>query len=160
MEIHFNGPVQNVYTGNTEVYNDNAKKVVINTSTSSPNPATQHAQQAQVVEDVVPVTTSQPTEEQPQTQATTIDPSSLIFKTNEVNRAEVEALLKETLSVSKKKSVVCRKLCLLRDKFNLTAQDDTTKANIINAWLEKFGISANFKGSFNRKDFGSYYNKE
>ena len=63
MEIHFNGPVQNVYTGNTEVYNDNAKKVVINTSTSSPNPATQHAQQAQVVEDVVPVTTSQPTEE-------------------------------------------------------------------------------------------------
>ena len=116
--------------------------------------------QSEVTEDIASVATSQPTEEQPQTQATTIDPSSLIFKTNEVNRAEVEALLKETLSASKKKSVVCRKLYLLRDKFNLTAQEDTTKANIINAWLEKFGIAANFKGPFNRKDFGSYYNKE
>lgn len=71
MEIHFNGPVQNVYTGNTEVYNDNAKKVVINSSTSSPNPATQHAQQAQVVEDVVPVTTPK----QPETPTTEQQPT-------------------------------------------------------------------------------------
>ena len=65
MEIHFNGPVQNVYTGNTEVYNDNAKKIVnINgVEQPHPHPATQHAQEAEVVEDVVPVTTPQPTEE-------------------------------------------------------------------------------------------------
>ena len=38
-------------------------------------------------------------------------------------------------------------------------QDDTTKAIIINAWLQRFGLEQNFKALFNRKDFGNYYCK-
>ena len=51
MEIHFNGPVQNVYTGNTEVYNDNAKKVINNNGVEQTNPATHPAPQPQNIEE-------------------------------------------------------------------------------------------------------------
>jgi hypothetical protein len=53
MEIHFNGPVKNVYTGNTEVYKDNAKKVININGVEQTNPATQHAQHAEEVEEIV-----------------------------------------------------------------------------------------------------------
>jgi hypothetical protein len=88
-----------------------------------------------------------------------IDPSSLIFLPEEQNRSAVELLLKETLSISKKKSVVCRKLYQQRALYNLHQQDDSTKANIINAWAEKFALVGNFKSRFTRKDFGLYYGK-
>ena len=89
MEIHFNGPVQNVYTGNTEVYNDNAKKVVINTSTSSPNPATQHAQQAEEVEEIV--------EDKP-------TPS--FFRTNAQSITKIQAKWQEALGNTTKTAVI------------------------------------------------------
>ena len=88
-----------------------------------------------------------------------IDPSSLIFLPEEQNRSAVELLLKETLSISSKKSVVCRKLYQQRALYNLHQQDDSAKANIINAWVEKFDLAGNFKSPFTRKDFGSYYCK-
>lgn len=94
----------------------------------------------------------------PVTEKSEVDPSSLIFKPNEQNRAAVENLLKEVLSSSHKKSVVCRKLYEQRALYNLHAQDDTSKAKIINVWLTKFAIMSNFKTTFTRKDFGEYYN--
>ena len=88
-----------------------------------------------------------------------IDPSSLIFLPEEQNRIAVELLLKETLAISSKKSVVCRKLYQQRALYNLHQQDDSAKANIINAWVKKFDLAGNFKSTFTRKDFGSYYCK-
>lgn len=88
-----------------------------------------------------------------------IDPSSLVFLPEEQNRSAVELLLKETLAISSKKSVVCRKLYQQRSLYNLHQQDDSAKANIINAWVEKFDLAGNFKSPFTRKDFGSYYCK-
>lgn len=88
-----------------------------------------------------------------------IDPSSLVFLPEEQNRSAVELLLKETLAISSKKSVVCRKLYQQRALYNLHQQDDSAKANIINAWVEKFDLAGNFKSPFTRKDFGSYYCK-
>lgn len=95
--------------------------------------------------------------QQTQQPTAVVDPSSLIFKPNEQNREAIEALLKETLSISMKKSVICRKLYQQKDLYNLHQHDDTTKANIINAWLNKFGIESHFKALFSRKDFGNYY---
>ena len=88
-----------------------------------------------------------------------IDPSNLIFLPEEKNRSAVESLLKETLAISKKKSVVCRKLYQQRSLYNLHQQDDTTKAVIINAWLKKLGLEHNFRSLFSRKDFGNSYYK-
>ena len=88
-----------------------------------------------------------------------INPSSLIFKADEQNRPAVEALLKEALSISNKKSVVCRKLYEQRELYNLHTQDDTTKAIIINMWVKRFGLERHFKADFSRKDFGNYYCK-
>ena len=88
-----------------------------------------------------------------------IDPSSLIFLPEEQNRSAVELLLKETLAISSKKSVVCRKLYQQRSLYNLHQQDDTTKAVIINAWLKKLGLEHNFRSLFSRKDFGNSYYK-
>ena len=88
-----------------------------------------------------------------------IDPSSLIFLPEEQNRSAVELLLKETLAISSKKSVVCRKLYQQRALYNLHQQDDSAKANIINTWVKKFDLAGNFKSPFTRKDFGSYYCK-
>lgn len=89
----------------------------------------------------------------------TTDPAPLIFKNNEPNRQTVETMLKETLSSSNKKSVVCRKLYQQRELYNLHTQDDTTKAIIINRWVKRFGLERNFKADFSRKDFGNYYCK-
>jgi hypothetical protein len=94
-----------------------------------------------------------------QTSVPDIYPSFLIFKPDEPNRSAIESLLREALSTSKKKSVVCRKLYQQKDLYNLHTQDDTTKAIIINAWLQRFGLEQNFKALFNRKDFGNYYCK-
>jgi hypothetical protein len=93
----------------------------------------------------------------PQPSAATIDPSTLIFKPNEQNKTAVEELLKSTLTISTKKSVICRKLYEQRALYNLHAHDDTTKATIINAWLNKFGIT--IKAPFTRHDFGENYCK-
>ena len=83
---------------------------------------------------------SQPTPQPPQPSAA-IDPTPLIFKPNEQNPAAIEELLKSTLTISTKKSVICRKLYEQRALYNLHAQDDSTKAAIINAWIDKFGIT-------------------
>ena len=96
----------------------------------------------------------------PQPAPASLDHSTLIFLPNEQNRAAVETLLRETLSISTKKSVICRKLYQQRELFNLHTQDDTNKANIINEWVKKFGLESNFKTLFTRKDFGNYYCKE
>lgn len=102
---------------------------------------------------------SQPTPQPAPTQvaAATIDPTPLIFLPNEQNQAAIEELLKSTLTISSKKSVICRKLYEQRALYNLHAQDDTTKAAIINAWLDKFGIK--IKTPFTRHDFGENYCK-
>lgn len=99
--------------------------------------------------------------EQP-TQTTTaeLDPTPLIFLPNEQNQASVQEALKATLSISSKKSVICRELYKKRELFNLYRQDDTTKANIINAWIKKLNLTNNFRTLFTRKDFCSYYCKE
>jgi hypothetical protein len=86
-----------------------------------------------------------------------LDPSTLIFKPNEQNKTAIEELLKSTLTISTKKSVICRKLYEQRALYNLHAQDDTTKAAIINAWMNKFGIT--IKAPFTRHDFGENYYK-
>ena len=96
----------------------------------------------------------------PQPAPASLDHSTLIFLPNEQNRAAVETLLREALSISTKKSVICRKLYQQRELFNLHTQDDTNKANIINEWVKKFGLESNFKTLFTRKDFGNYYCKE
>ena len=99
---------------------------------------------------------SEPTP-QPAQPSAAIDPAPLIFLPNEQNKAAIEELLKSTLTISSKKSVICRKLYEQRALYNLHAQDDTTKAAIINAWLDKFGIT--IKAPFTRHDFGENYCK-
>lgn len=89
MEIHFNGPVQNVYTGNTEVYQDNAKKVINNNGVEQTNPATQHAQQAEEVEEIV--------EDKP-------TPS--FFRTNAQSITKIEQKWKEALGNTTKTAVI------------------------------------------------------
>ena len=62
MDINFNAPVGNVIQvsgDNNEIFLDNSKKVV--QTMQSQQPATQHPIKAEVVEDIVPVTTDQPT---------------------------------------------------------------------------------------------------
>ena len=93
----------------------------------------------------------------PQLSAATIDPTPLIFLPNEQNKSAIEELLKSTLTISTKKSVICRKLYEQRALYNLHAQDDSTKAAIINAWIDKFGIT--IKAPFTRHDFGENYCK-
>lgn len=100
---------------------------------------------------------SQPTPQPVQPSTANLDPSTLIFKPNEQNPAAIEELLKSTLTISTKKSVICRKLYEQRTLYNLHAQDDTTKAAIINAWMNKFGIT--IKTPFTRHDFGENYCK-
>jgi hypothetical protein len=95
--------------------------------------------------------------EQPAQPSAAIDPTPLIFKPNEQNPAAIEELLKSTLTISTKKSVICRKLYEQRALYNLHAQDDSTKAAIINAWIDKFGIT--IKTPFTRHDFGENYCK-
>lgn len=97
-------------------------------------------------------------EQQPHQPATAeLDPTPLIFKPNEQNKTAIEELLKSTLTISTKKSVICRKLYEQRALYNLHAQDDSTKAAIINAWIDKFGIT--IKAPFTRHDFGVNYCK-
>ncbi len=104
---------------------------------------------------------SQPTPQPTQTPATAeLDPTPLIFLPNEQNQASIQETLKATLSISSKKSVICRELYKKRELFNLHKQDDTTKANIINAWIKKLNLTNNFRTLFTRKDFCSYYCKE
>ena len=98
--------------------------------------------------------------EQP-TQSTTaeLNPTPLIFLPNEQNREAIIALLKSILSVSPKKSIVCKKLFEQRALFNLDNFDDTTKANIINAWIKEFQLQQNFKSAFTNQDFYANYSK-
>ncbi|MBQ9751872.1 MAG: hypothetical protein IJV81_03465 [Paludibacteraceae bacterium] len=98
--------------------------------------------------------------EQP-TQTTTaeLDPTPLIFLPNEQNKEAIIALLKSILSVSPKKSIVCKKLFEQRALFNLDNFDDTTKANIINAWTKEFQLQQNFKSAFTNQDFYANYSK-
>ena len=97
--------------------------------------------------------------EQPAQPSAAIDPTSLIFLPNEQNREAIIALLKSTLSVSSKKSIVCKKLFEQRALFNLNNFDDTTKANIINAWIKEFQLQHNFKSAFTNQDFYANYSK-
>ena len=128
MEIHFNGPVQNVYTGNTEVYNDNAKKVVINTSTSSPNPATQHAQQAEEIEDVV--------EDKP-------IPS--FFRTNAQSITKIQAKWKEALGNTTKTAVIrfVKSYDYTDGYFKLAGYTNDQLAEAFNEAQDKFVFTAN-----------------
>ena len=105
---------------------------------------------------------SQPTPQPAPTQvaAATIDPTPLIFLPNEQNQATIQETLKATLSISSKKSVICRELYKKRELFNLHRQNDTTKATIINAWIHKLNLTNHFRTLFTRKDFCSYYCKE
>ena len=96
----------------------------------------------------------------PQTSTAELDPTPLIFLPNEQNQSSIQKALKATLSISSKKSVICRELYKKRELFNLHRQDDTTKANIINAWIKKLNLTNNFSTLFTRKDFCSYYCKE
>ena len=104
---------------------------------------------------------SQPTPQPAPTQvaAATIDPTPLIFLPNEQNKEAIIALLKSTLSISPKKSIVCKKLFEQRALFNLDNFDDTTKANIINAWIKEFQLQQNFKSAFTNQDFYANYSK-
>lgn len=97
--------------------------------------------------------------EQPAQPSAAIDPAPLIFLPNEQNREAIIALLKSTLSVSSKKSIVCKKLFEQRALFNLDNFDDTTKANIINAWTKEFQLQQNFKSAFTNQDFYANYSK-
>lgn len=96
---------------------------------------------------------------QPAQPSAAIDPTPLIFLPNEQNREAIIALLKSTLSVSSKKSIVCKKLFEQRALFNLNNFDDTTKANIINAWIKEFQLQQNFKSAFTNQDFYANYSK-
>ena len=89
MEIHFNGPVKNVYTGNTEVYQDNAKKVINNNGVEQTNPATQHAQQAEEVEEIV--------EDKP---------TPFFFRTNAQSITKIEQKWQEALGNTTKTAVI------------------------------------------------------
>lgn len=98
--------------------------------------------------------------EQPtQTATAELDPTPLIFLPNEQNKEAIIALLKSILSVSPKKSIVCKKLFEQRALFNLDNFDDTTKANIINAWTKEFQLQQNFKSAFTNQDFYANYSK-
>lgn len=100
------------------------------------------------------------TEQQPPQPATVeLDPTPLIFLPNEQNKEAIIALLKSTLSISPKKSIVCKKLFEQRALFNLDNFDDTTKANIINAWIKEFQLQQNFKSAFTNQDFYANYSK-
>lgn len=100
------------------------------------------------------------TEQQPPQPATAeLDPTPLIFLPNEQNKEAIIALLKSTLSISPKKSIVCKKLFEQRALFNLDNFDDTTKANIINAWIKEFQLQQNFKSAFTNQDFYANYSK-
>lgn len=100
------------------------------------------------------------TEQQPPQPATAeLDPTPLIFLPNEQNKEAIIALLKSTLSISPKKSIVCKKLFEQRALFNLDNFDDTTKANIINAWIKDFQLQQNFKSAFTNQDFYANYSK-
>lgn len=103
---------------------------------------------------------SQPTPQPAPTQAPTaeVDPAPLIYKPDEANKAAIDEILKTTLTISTKKSVICRKLYKQRALFNLHTQDDTTKAVIINACAKKLGV--NLKSLFTRHDFGENYCNE
>lgn len=99
-------------------------------------------------------------EQQPPQPATAeLDPTPLIFLPNEQNKEAIIALLKSTLSISPKKSIVCKKLFEQRALFNLDNFDDTTKANIINAWIKEFQLQQNFKSAFTNQDFYANYSK-
>lgn len=95
----------------------------------------------------------------PQSTTSEIDPTPLIFLPNEQNKDAIIALLKSILSVSPKKSIVCKKLFEQRALFNLDNFDDTTKANIINAWTKEFHLQQNFKSAFTNQDFYANYSK-
>ena len=98
--------------------------------------------------------------QQPHQPATAeLDPTPLIFLPNEQNKEAIIALLKSILSVSPKKSIVCKKLFEQRALFNLDNFDDTTKANIINAWTKEFQLQQNFKSAFTNQDFYANYFK-
>jgi hypothetical protein len=99
-------------------------------------------------------------EQQPPQSATAeLDPTPLVFLPNEQNKEAIIALLKSILSVSSKKSIVCKKLFEQRALFNLDNFDDTTKANIINAWIKEFQLQQNFKSAFTNQDFYANYSK-
>jgi hypothetical protein len=99
-------------------------------------------------------------EQQPPQSATAeLDPTPLVFLPNEQNKEAIIALLKSILSVSSKKSIVCKKLFEQRALFNLDNFDDTTKANIINAWIKEFQLQQNFKSAFTHQDFYANYSK-
>ena len=99
-------------------------------------------------------------EQQPPQSATAeLDPTPLVFLPNEQNKEAIIALLKSILSVSSKKSIVCKKLFEQRALFNLDNFDDTTKANIINAWTKEFQLQQNFKSAFTNQDFYANYSK-
>jgi hypothetical protein len=99
-------------------------------------------------------------EQQPPQSATAeLDPTPLVFLPNEQNKEAIIALLKSILSVSSKKSIVCKKLFEQRALFNLDNFDDTTKANIINAWIKEFQLQQNFKSAFTNQDFYANYAK-
>ena len=99
-------------------------------------------------------------EQQPHQPSTAeLDPTPLIFLPNEQNKEAIIALLKSILSVSPKKSIVCKKLFEQRALFNLDNFDDTTKANIINAWTKEFQLQQNFKSAFTNQDFYANYSK-
>ena len=99
-------------------------------------------------------------EQQPHQPSTAeLDPTPLIFLPNEQNKEAIIALLKSILSVSPKKSIVCKKLFEQRALFNLDNFDDTTKANIINAWIKEFQLQQNFKSAFTNQDFYANYSK-
>ena len=102
---------------------------------------------------------SQPTPQPTQPATAELDPTPLIFLPNEQNREAIIALLKSTLSISPKKSIVCKKLFEQRALFNLDNFDDTTKANIINAWIKEFQLQQNFKSAFTNQDFYANYSK-
>lgn len=104
-------------------------------------------------------TSSQPTPQPTQTPSAELDPTPLIFLPNEQNREAIIALLKSTLSISSKKSIVCKKLFEQRALFNLDNFDDKTKANIINAWIKEFQLQQNFKSAFTNQDFYANYSK-
>lgn len=98
-------------------------------------------------------------EQQPPQPAAELNPTPLIFLPNEQNKEAIIALLKSILSVSPKKSIVCKKLFEQRALFNLDNFDDTTKANIINAWTKEFQLQQNFKSAFTNQDFYANYSK-
>lgn len=128
MEIHFNGPVKNVYTGNTEVYQDNAKKVINNNGVEQTNPATQHAQQAEEVEEIV--------EDKP-------TPS--FFRTNAQSITKIEQKWQEALGNTTKTGVI--RFVKSHDSstgyFKLAGYTNEQLAEAFNEAQDKFVFTAN-----------------